>query len=41
MKTALFISFLFAIANAWSINGHLYVANIAERLLIEKAPTSY
>ena len=29
---------LAGICNAWSINGHLYVANIANNLLEEKAP---
>ena len=27
-----------SLTSAWSINGHLYVANIAERLLAENAP---
>lgn len=31
---------LSALASAWSINGHLYVANIAENLLAENAPSS-
>ena len=40
MKTAASIAVLCtaSLTAAWSINGHLYVANIAERLLEENSP---
>ena len=40
MKTFLVTAFMVAMAKAWSINGHLLVAGIAERLLEENAPAS-
>lgn len=40
MKTALSLLLLASLTQAWSINGHLFVANIAQDLLEEKAPAS-
>lgn len=34
----LLVTFLVTRAVAWSINGHLYVAAIAEKILQEQAP---
>ena len=33
-------SLLSTLSHAWSINGHLFVANIAENVLKDKAPDS-
>ena len=42
MKSYIMVAVLLAgICNAWSINGHLYVANIAQNLLEERAPESF
>ena len=39
MRSVILVAILLAgICKAWSINGHLYVANIANNLLEEKAP---
>ena len=35
-----FVTFFATQIQAWSINGHLYVASIAERLLGIESPTS-
>lgn len=41
LSSILVAGLLAATARAWSINGHLFVANIAQDLLIENSPSSF
>jgi len=40
IKALCFLATLMATANTWSINGHLFLTNIAQNRLLELSPDS-